>query len=384
MGNEIYLDNAATTMVDLDAAALAMEVFTKQYGNPSSAHAKGLEAEHLLKKARLQVLSALGYKSGDGTLLFTSCGTEANNTAIFGVYKMLSKRKNNIVISDSEHPSVEKCVKELESLGVEVRRLSTKGGKIDTDEAKKYIDGKTMLISCMAVNNETGSIYDVKSLSAIRKVNAPDAILHVDGVQGFTKLPYKLSALGADLISVSGHKIHAPKGVGALFIKKGIHLPALLYGGGQEGGLRSGTENLASICAFGLCCEKASEKLSDNLAHFKELNFFARETIKSSCPNIIFNTPSEGFASNILSISLPGIRSEICLRHLSSKGIYVSAGSACSSKNADNRVLSAFGLEDKQADSTLRISFSKYTTKEEISLLAAALKEADESLVHTL
>ena len=181
--NEMYFDNAATTKVSDEAAKAAFDVMTSFYGNPSSAHAKGLEADHILKMARHSVMSALGYTPKDGSLIFTSCGTESNNTVFFGAYEVLGKRKNNVVISDSEHPSVEMCARELEKKGVEIRRIPTKGGSLDLDFAEKAIDGKTMLISCMLVNNETGAVYNIKSLDAIRKRNAPEAFLHTEAVQ---------------------------------------------------------------------------------------------------------------------------------------------------------------------------------------------------------
>lgn len=381
--SEIYFDNAATTKVSDEAAKSAFDVMTRFYGNPSSAHAKGLEAEHILKKARISVLSSLGYTPKDGSLIFTSCGTEANNMALFGAYEVLGKRKNNIVISDSEHPSVENCAKELAAKGVEIRRIPTKNGVLDTDFAEKAIDKGTMLISCMLVNNETGAVYDIKALDRIRKANSPDALLHTDAVQGFCKLPYSLSCLGADLISISGHKIHAPKGIGGLFIKKGVRMPARMFGGGQEANLRSGTENLAGISAFMTAVNDYTENKSERLALIKELGEYARKTLSQVCPYVIINS-SDNAANHILSISVPGIRSEIMLRFLSEKGIYVSAGSACSSKNADNRVLSNFGLDNKRADSTLRISFSKYNTKDEILTLANAINEGNSVLIHTV
>ena len=380
---EIYFDNAATTMVSEESAKTALEVMTSFYGNPSSAHAKGLEAEHLLKKARAEVLSALGFTQKDGSLVFTSCGTEANNMALFGAYEVLGKRKNNIVISDSEHPSIENCARELEKKGVEVRRIPTKNGSLDLGFAEKAIDAKTMIISCMLVNNETGAVYDIKALDAIRKRNAPDCLLHTDAVQGFCKLPYSPSCLGADLISVSGHKIHAPKGVGALFIRKNARITARMFGGGQEGNLRSGTENLAGICAFGQSCKDFMNEKQDRLHMIKELNMLLRKNLSEICPYVLINSTDKA-ADHILSISVPGIRSEILLRFLSEKGIFVSAGSACSSKNADNRVLSNFGLDNKRADSTLRISFSKYNTAEETLLLARAIDEGNKTLIHTV
>ena len=384
MEHEIYLDNAATTVVDKEAANIAFKVMTEEYGNPSSAHGKGLEAEHLLKKARISVLEAAGFTRREASVIFTSCGTESNNSVFASVYKSLGKRKKSIVISDSEHPGVEKTAAELQKQGVKVYRIPTKGGKLDLDYASNVINNDTMLISCMAVNNETGAIYDIKALDSIRKSQSKEAVLHVDAVQSFTHLPYSPSVYGADFISVSGHKIHAPKGVGALIVKKDVNFNPFLLGGGQESGLRSGTENLAGICAFGYCCELSVKDGVSHRSHIKELNIFAREYLSQNCPFIRFNTQGDKFSHHILSISVPGIRSEIMLRFLSEKGIYVSAGSACSSKSADNRVLSAFGIDNSTADSTLRISFSRYNTKEHIVSLSDALKEGNVKLIHTL
>lgn len=379
----IYFDNAATTVTSERAANSALEAMKINYANPSSAHSFGLEAEHILKKNRKNVLEALGYTSTDGNLIFTSCGTEANNMAIFGAYNVLGKRKNNIVISDSEHPSVEMCVKNLEEMGVEVRRIPTKQGKLDLEYAKGAIDKKTMLVSCMTVNNETGAVYDIKALEKICRKNAPDAYFHTDAVQGFCKLPYSISSLNCDLVSISAHKIHAPKGVGALFVKKGKRIPTRMFGGGQEGTLRSGTENMSGISAFGTACREYIDEKSERLKAIKELNENMRKNLAEICPYVVINSGLD-FACHILSIAVPGIRSEIMLRFLSEKGIYVSAGSACSSKNANNRVLNSFGLDDRTADSTLRISFSRYNTPQETKTLALAINEGYERLAHTV
>ena len=370
----IYFDNAATTVTDEEAAEYACKMMREVYANPSSAHSFGFEAEKHLKEARENVLHALGYTSRDGDVVFTSCGTESDNMALFGAAKAKRRRGNRIVISDSEHPAVENAAKELETQGFELIRIPTRGGKIDLDFAASEINEKTVLVSCMTVNNETGAQYDLQSLSEITRRNAPNAYFHTDAVQGFTKVR-NISAFDADLISVSGHKIHAPKGVGALFIKKGVRVPSLLYGGGQEGGLRSGTEAMPSICAFGLAARRASDEQSEREAHFASLNSYLREKIARETDGVIINSGTEGFAKHIVSIALPGIRSEIMLRYLSERGIYVSAGSACSSKKADNRVLSNFGLSEKEADSTLRISFSKYNTTCEIDALTENIKQ---------
>ncbi|MBP5246013.1 MAG: cysteine desulfurase [Clostridia bacterium] len=378
---KIYLDNAATTVTDKEAADIAYKMMTEEFGNPSSAHFMGLQAENCLKEARKDVISALGYKEDDGNVIFTSCGTEADNMAVFGTAKALAKKGKGIVITDSEHAAVENAVKELEKSGFSVSRIPTKRGVLDLEYAEKVIDKNTVLVSAMTVNNETGALYDIKSLVKTAKAKSPECYVHTDAVQAFGQVK-KLSSLGADLMSVSGHKIHAPKGVGALFVKKGVRMPALIFGGGQERNLRSGTESLPLICAFAYEAKTAVRDYEKNMSIFCELNSYLRQKLQNES-GIIINSATENFSPHIISIALPGIRSEIMLRYLSSKGICVSAGSACSSKSADNRVLKAFGLDNRVADSTLRISFSKYNTKEDIDALCGELKSGTETLIRT-
>lgn len=375
----IYFDNAATTRTDEQAAHLALKMMCELYANPSSAHSFGFEVEKQIKAAREKIIAALGYRSGDGTLIFTSGGTEADNMAIRGAVKTLSRKGKHIVISDSEHPAVENTVKELEKTGYTVSRIPTKGGRLDMDFAREALREDTILVSCMTANNETGAIYDVAALKKLKNQLCPDAYFHTDAVQAFTKMK-NLSFIDADMISISAHKIHAPKGVGALFVKKGVRIPAMITGGGQEGALRSGTEAVSSICAFGLAAENASKNYESEKAHISELNEYLRKSLAENT-NVLINTETYGFLPHILSISVPGIRSEIMLRFLSERGIYVSAGSACSSKNADNRVLAAFGLKNHVSDSTLRISFSKYNTKEQIDKFVLNLNEGIRSLI---
>lgn len=375
----IYFDNAATTQTDEKAAQLAMKMMCELYANPSSAHSFGFEVEKHVKAAREKIIAALGYRPGDGTLIFTSGGTEADNMAIRGVVKTLSRKGKHIVISDSEHPAVENTVKELEKTGYTVSRIPTKGGRLDMDFAREALREDTILVSCMTVNNETGAIYDVALLKKLKNQLCPDAYFHTDAVQAFTKMK-NLSYIDADMISISAHKIHAPKGVGALFVKKGVRIPAMITGGGQEGALRSGTEAVSSICAFGLASEIAVKNYESEKAHISELNEYLRKSLAEN-ENVQINTETYGFLPHILSIAVPGIRSEIMLRFLSERGIFVSAGSACSSKNADNRVLAAYGLKNHVSDSTLRISFSKYNKKEQIDKFVLNLNEGIRTLI---
>ncbi len=376
---EIYFDNAATTKSLEESARIAYEIMVSDYGNPSSVHGKGFAAEKLLKKARTEIMSALGADERSYTLTFTASGTESDNLAVLGAARLLTKKGNRILMGNSEHPAVFECRAELEKLGYEVLLIPNAGGKIDFDFVRDKLTDKTVLITHMLVNNETGALYDIKKLCRLRDELAPKCLVHTDAVQGFLKTEKKLAMLGADLISISSHKIHAPKGVGALLCKKGVRLAPIIYGGGQESGLRSGTEPLPLICAFAKSATLLSDACHDNLRKVSELHLYLNERIRTTIPEAVINEP-ESFTPYILSVSLTGIKSEVMLRFLSEKGIYVSAGSACSSKHKENRVLINFGISPALADSTVRISFSEFNTQSEADALVKALCEGYESL----
>lgn len=377
----IYFDNAATTRVSDTAAQAAISAMTELYANPSSAHAFGFEAEKALRAARAAVLAALGFTPSEGSLVFTGSGSEADNLALRGAAHALARRGRHIVLSDSEHPAVENTAKDLEKEGFTLSRISTESGKLDLDEARAVLTPDTILVSCMAVNNETGAIYDIASLASLAKALCPNALFHTDAVQAFTKIPAGVWKK-ADLVSVSAHKIHAPKGVGALFVRKGVRLVPCITGGGQENGLRSGTEAMPGICAMAAAAKQATADFAALDAQVKSINAYLRTRL-STLDGVCINTEPDGFLPHILSIAVPGLRSEILLRFLSERGIYVSAGSACSAKHADNRVLSAFGLPDKIADSTLRLSFSADNTTAECDAFVKALSDAMQTLIHT-
>lgn len=377
----IYFDNAATTRVSDTAAKAALSAMTELYANPSSAHAFGFEAEKALRAARAAVLAALGFTPSEGSLVFTGSGSEADNLALRGAAHALARRGKHIVLSDSEHPAVENTAKDLEKEGFSVSRISTEGGKLDLDEARAVLTPDTILVSCMAVNNETGAIYDIPSLASLVKALCPHALFHTDAVQAFTKIPAG-AWKKADLVSISAHKIHAPKGVGALFVRKGVRLVPCITGGGQENGLRSGTEAMPGICAMAAAAKEATADFTALDTQVKQINTYLRERL-CLLDGVCINTEPDGFLPHILSIAVPGLRSEILLRFLSERGIYVSAGSACSAKHADNRVLTAFGLPDKIADSTLRLSFSADNTTAECDVFVKALSDAMQTLIHT-
>lgn len=381
----VYLDNSATTEISA-VAKKAMIDAIEVYGNPSSRHSMGIEAKRLLDRAREQVGAAMGLaRPNPENLLFTSCGSEANNTAILGcLYSKEKRRQNKVITTDSEHSSVENVMRKLEKDGFSVVRLSTRGGVIDENQLLSALDDSVAMVSLMLVNNETGAVYDLKKLFGIVKHRCPEAVTHCDAVQGFMKVPFTVKSLGADMISVSAHKIHGPKGVGALYISPEIikmkKIVPYVIGGGQEGGFRSGTENIVGIVGFGAAAEHARAAFSENCTKMAALRELCEK--KAILAGARANIPSGMRACHVLSLTLPDIKSETMLNFLSAKGFCVSAGSACSSHSRHiSSSLVGFGLSEAEADSTIRVSFSEYNTEEEIEGFCAALGEGIESLV---
>ncbi len=376
----VYFDNSATTPVSERAAKKAYEAMTEQWGNPSSVHGKGVEAERLLTEARASLVRALGVKNPrSGSLFFTGSGTEADNMAITGVLNAKTFRGTpRIITTDSEHPAVLNPIREAEGKGFEVVRLKTAGGVLDLDELEAALAPNAVLISLMRVNNETGAVYDVKRAFALAKERCPDIVTHCDAIQAFTKLDCDPKKLGADLVSVSGHKIGAPKGVGALWCDGALltkkKIVPIVHGGGQENGYRSGTENVPGIAAFGEAALERTETREADYAHAAAL----REALLRGLPEgVTVNTPKGDCLPHIISLTGPHIKSEVLVRALSAEGIYLSAGSACSSKKLKtSAALTAFGLTPEAADSTVRISLSHGNTEEEVSLFCEALTSA--------
>ncbi len=379
----IYLDNSATTPL-LPSVKEAMSLAMETFGNPSSLHSAGLAAEKLVSSAREAILQALGIRNKAGyALLFTSSGSEANNQVLFGAIRAKNFRFTpRVVTTDSEHPSVLEPLAALEKQGVEVVKLSTKNGVISLDEVKNAVNERTVLISVMTVNNETGAKYDLKSIFSLAKRINPTVITHTDCVQGFMKTRFLPETLPLDALSVSAHKIHGPKGVGALLLTKALvtakRIAPLIYGGGQEGGMRSGTENVIGIAGFGEAARQAGLVLPD----FEEKTARLREVFLSALPPTVkVNTP-KSYLPHIVSITLPRLRSETVLHRLSAEGIFVSSGSACASnKKHANYVLPAFGLTSEEADATLRVSLAYETTEDELLRTAAAITSAIDELI---
>ena len=373
---EHYLDNSATTAVSKAAADKAYAVMTRLYGNPSSLHSKGIEAENELKNARKSV--ALRLRVSDGEITFTSGGTEANNLALFGAaYARLRERKK-IIISAVEHSSVTEAAKRLEAEGFQVERIAPrKDGLIHPEDVAAAADKNTSLVSVMLVNNETGAIMPVSEIFAAVKAKDEKILCHTDAVQAFGKLEIKAKALGADLISVSGHKVHAPKGVGALYIKKGVRLVSRQYGGEQEKRIRPGTENLPAIAAFGVACDMFD--VDNNYKTVSALNNYAKKKLLQ-IEGVTLNSP-EAALPYVLNISAGRVRSETMLHFLEEREVFVSSGSACA-KGKPSHVLSAMGLSREKADSALRISFCKHNTLEDIDALCEGIALGLRVLAH--
>ncbi|WP_322169545.1 cysteine desulfurase family protein [Acutalibacter caecimuris] len=362
---EHYLDNSATTQVLPEAAAEALRLMTVCYGNPSSLHTKGFLAKKELDAARAIVARRLG--AGPEEIVFTGGGTEANNLALLGAAQARRRLGNRVVTTAVEHDSVLRAVGELEKQGFEVVLLREPD---DRDALEEAIDGNTVLVSMMLVNNETGAFLPVQAAArAIKRKNAP-ALLHTDCVQAFCKTDFTPARLGADLCTVSAHKVHGPKGVGALYIKKGVRVLPQMHGGGQERGMRSGTESLPLIAAFAKAVELAP-KPGAVLPEMERLNHMLRDRL-ADMPDMVVNAPVEGLPY-ILNLSAVGVRAETMLHFLAQRGVYVSAGSACG-KGAKSHVLTALRLPPERVESALRVSFSRFSTEEDVAALVEGLR----------
>lgn len=380
----IYLDNSATTALCPEAKS-AMSAAMECYANPSSLHKPGSEAAALLAAARRTVGEALGERYlKDGQLIFTASGTEATATALLGCARAKARRTAmTILTTDSEHPSVSGNLAMLEREGFHIVRVPTKGGALDMDVVRAHCNRDLFMVTMMLVNNETGAIYPVAEVFAAAKAGNPDCICHCDAVQGFMKLPFTVKSLGVDLITVSAHKIHGPKGVGALYISPRLlsarAIVPVYAGGGQEFGLRSGTENVIGIAGFAAAIEAAMPHRAAAAAQCAALSQQLIDALADS--EITCNLPQRR-AAHIVNITLPDIKSETMLHFLSERGIAVSAGSACSSHGkGSSQTLLAFGLDAHRADCSLRVSLCAANTKEEIDALLCALREGTEKLV---
>lgn len=373
---EVYLDNAATTKPCAEAVEAAVAAMTENYGNPSSLHRAGLNAQLVIDGARKDIADSIG--ADRECIFFTSGATESNNLALRGASAAYGRKNRKIVISAVEHASVEETAADLEKKGFEVVRVSPReDGRYYAADFVNACDENTCLISMMYVNNETGYILPVKETFSAVKRRYPHIITHTDCVQAYMKLPVKANALNADLISLSGHKIHGGKGVGALYIKKGVRVLPVITGGKQEKGIRSGTESVPMIAAFGAAVKKLVPTITERYDRVSELKKYLVGRLDGE-ESVKVNSPEDG-SPYVVNISAVGKRSEIMLHFLESREIYVSSGSACS-KGQQSGVLGQFGIRDKRADSALRISMTAGTTEAELDVFCEALREGIEKV----
>lgn len=370
----IYLDNSATTRPHPQVIETVRRAMESYYGNPSSLHQKGVEAENVLKQARKVAAQYLGCKESE--VIFTSGGTESNNTAIKGVAFQYQNRGKHIITTQVEHPAVYDVCKQLEGIGFSVTYLPVdRDGRISVEDVQKAMRPDTILVSVMHVNNELGTIQPIMEIGQWLK-QFPKVLFHVDAVQGIGKVPLRIKDSGIDLLSVSAHKFYGPRGVGILYKREGLILHPLMMGGGQEGGVRSGTENLPAIAGMAKAIRILEELGSVEMIRLQNLNTQLREGI-SAIEGCVVNTPAANTAPHIMNLSVPGVKAEVLLHALEERGFLVSTKSACSSKvNEPSRVLTAIGIERDCALSSLRVSLGRENTVEDIQQFLKALEEA--------
>lgn len=369
----IYLDNSATTKPCPEAVEAMTKALTENWGNPSALYDFGIQTARDLRSARHQVAAAMGAEPD--RVFFTSGGTEADNWAIFSAVDRLGKRGKHIVTTAVEHHAVLHPMKKLEAMGFEVTYLQPdETGYVSADALSAALRKDTILVSVMMVNNETGAVMPIPEMIRRTRAQSPLALFHTDAVQGFCKVPFRAKTLGADMISVSSHKIHGPKGCGALYIRKGLTLPPYLHGGGQEQNYRSGTEAMPAIVGFGAACAAADPV--KEIAAMEAVRDYAREILKD-VPGLVLS--GRGDAPHILCLSLPGLRSQGVINCLQDDGIFVSAGSACA-KGHRSHVLEAMRLPPEVIDGSIRVSLSAENTKADMDALKAALLRAKATL----
>ncbi len=381
---QAYLDNSSTTRQSRASVDAMVKAAETDYGNPSSLHRLGMASEKIMKASRKKAAGAAGADADE--IYFVSGGTEADNTAVFGAAGTLGKQGNKIITTEIEHPAVLEACRVLESRGFEVVYLPVdSNGVADMDAFDRELDDRTILVSVMHVNNETGSVQPVAEIG--RRVKKQGlAVFHCDAVQSYGKLPVDVHSWGIDMLSASGHKIHGPKGSGIFYLRKNLHIPPLVYGGGQEKGMRSGTENVPGAAGFAAALSGSDEEMLRKLDKVRSLSLRLRERILSEIPDVTVNSPAEAAEKDagiwlpyILNVTFRGCRSEVLLHMLEQSEIYVSTGSACSThKKGFSHVLKAMGRSDADAEGALRFSLSSFTEPEEIEYTVDKLKTAVE------
>lgn len=371
--SSIYLDNCSTTKPYPEVTNKVVEMITNKYGNPSSLHKLGQESKMEIEIARQWIAKSLGVDSDE--IYFTSGGTESNNLAITGACLANADKGNRIVTTVAEHAAVTKTIRNLKRQGWEVVYVSAPFGELDLHEMERVIDENTVLVSAMMVNNETGAIFPIEKIKQIINRKKSPALLHCDAVQGYGKLPFTVTDIGADLISISAHKIHGVKGAGALYVKKGTKMFTTLFGGGQERGLRSGTESTPLIAAFGEAVRITFSNVQVDSKHMRELRDYCIDMISKRIPEVVIHSNKNG-APHIVNFSLPRFKNKKVVEFLDTKGIYISSGASCKSNHTRGpAMLESLGLSRALADSALRISFSHLNTKNDVDHLIGALIE---------
>ena len=370
----VYLDNSATTKPYPEVRKAVNKVLDAEFGNPSTLYTLGLSAEKIVKASRASVAESIA--AAPEEVFFTSCGTESDNTAIFGVWKSRNKQGKRIITSAVEHPAVLRCFEDLERQGAEAVYVPVKSdGNLDLDFLKAALNDDTILVSIMHVNNETGAIFPIEEIAKeVHKYK--NAVFHSDCVQSYGKLPIDVKKMGVDMISLSGHKVHGPKGIGALYIRKGLHIPSFVLGGGQESGFRSGTENMAGIAGLGAAVDKMNvAKAAESMEKCKN---YLKKRLTEELDNVKVNSPEDS-APSVLNLSFTGCRAEVLLHTLEQDEIFVSTGSACSSKSKGSHVLRAQKLKAEEIEGAVRFSFSEDNTIEQMDYAAEKIKAAVQS-----
>ena len=372
---EVYFDNSATTRVLDSVKDIVVRTMTKDYANPASKHRRGMEAEQYIREARRIIADTL--KAEEKEILFTSGGSESNNMALIGAALANRRAGTHIISTAVEHPSVYKPLEYLEELGFEVTILPVdRDGHISLEELKAAVRSDTILVSVMYVNNEVGAVEPIEEISRIVKEKNPKTLLHVDAIQAYGKYVIRPRRQGIDLLSVSAHKIHGPKGVGFLYIRSGVKIKPLIYGGGQQGGLRSGTENVPGVAGLGAAAGEMYTAHEEKVRHLTDLKDYAIDRLGEIEGCLVNSKKGAGSAPHIVSAGFEGVRSEVLLHALEDKNIYVSSGSACSSHHPGiSGTLKGIGVAPKLLDSTIRISFGLFNTKGEVDYFIDTLKE---------
>lgn len=363
---EVYLDNSATTRCYDSVRELVGKVMCEDYGNPSSMHKKGMDAERYVRESK-EIFAKL-LKVQEKEIYFTSGGTESDNLALIGCAKANRRAGNHIITSSVEHPAILQAMHHLEELGFRVTYLPVdKEGRVKVEALKRALCRETILVSIMHVNNEVGAVQPIEEIAQIVKNFNRAILFHVDAIQSFGKYRIHPKRMGIDLLSVSGHKIHGPKGIGVLYVDEKVKIKSIVFGGGQQRGIRSGTENVPGIAGIGQAAKEIYTHFDEKVAYMRSLKNYFIEGIQGIERTIIHGHTDEMSAPHIISVGFAGVRSEVLLHTLEDKGIYVSAGSACASNHpTTSGVLKAMGIGQEYLDSTLRFSFSEFTTQEEI------------------